>query len=268
MHRDLRVSPHTGQHFPQRDLHVSAGRDGVSLRALGFDGRHNITVHTHPRGEHRPAFTAVHQPDSSPITAATVFTEKVDQLVGRFDGVRADAQGAGEDVGRASGNHRYRGHPFGGLGPAGLSQQPVDHLIHGCRRRRDDDHVDAVAFGVSAISTAWAAMLGVCDDELHPALRACASRSRPALVVEVAFGFTISTARTLTYRTGVSSASAPSVVRYAGFIAAAEGAVAVVVAAVLLVRGSRVQSSGSSTVWDSRMVRHHGRVLSSRRAGR
>ena len=53
----------------------------------------------------------------------------------------------------------------------------------------------------------------------------------------MAFGFTIRTARTLTYRTGVSSASAPSVVRYAGFIAAAEGAVAVVAAVVLLIRG-------------------------------
>ena len=49
----------------------------------------------------------------------------------------------------------------------------------------------------------------------------------------MAFGFTISTARTLTYRTGVSS---PSAVRYAGFIAAAEGAAALIVAVVLVIR--------------------------------
>ena len=92
---------------------------------------------------------------------------------------------------------------------------------------------------VSAISTAWPRCSVCATDGSTWLSRACASRSRPALVVEVAFGFTISTARTLTYRTGWAQHRRHRFVRYAGFIAAAEGAVAVVVAAVLLVSGVR-----------------------------
>ena len=203
-----------------------------------------------------PAVNTAHRsPQSiSPIrrhdaVAALVVGQQVDELVGGLDRVRADAQRAGEDIGRAAGHHRDRGRVRPGSAPGslrsarpGYAQHPVDHFVHRAVAAVDDDHVDAVAGGVAAISTAWprwSVWMTVSSTRLSSAW---ASRSRPAAVVDVAFGFTISTARTdeepirPTSTLGVVTVPAPATVRQAAVLVALEGAALVVVALTLIVR--------------------------------
>ncbi len=97
-----------------------------------------------------------------------VVGQQVDELVGRLDRVRADAEGAGEDVGRPARNHADRGRA--GAGPADL-HDPVDHFVHRSVAAVDDQHVDAVAGGVAADLDGVATVVGVHDGQLDPALQ-------------------------------------------------------------------------------------------------
>ena len=58
--------------------------------ALSLDSGHDVAVHAHPGGEHRPAFAAVHQADAPPGLATAVGGQQVDELIRGLDGVRAD----------------------------------------------------------------------------------------------------------------------------------------------------------------------------------
>src|SRR5882757_3927526 len=97
-----------------------------------------------------------------------------------------------------------------------------------------------------AISMAWPRWSVCATVRLTRLSSACASRSRPAGVVEVAFGLTISTARTGqkpiqarptgTLTLAVVIVPAPATVRQAGVVVALEGAALAVVAVVLVVR--------------------------------
>ena len=79
----------------------------------------------------------------------------------------------------------------------GPPQQAVDHLVHRAVAAVHDDHVDAVARRPAGRSR-WRGRGGRCARRSARTRlsSAWASRSRPAGVVDVAFGLTISTART------------------------------------------------------------------------
>ena len=76
-----------------------------------------------------------------------------------------------------------------------MAEHAVDHPAHRAVAAVHDDQVDPVRDGRLCEFGAVTAVVGVFDGELQAALERMASRSRPAGVVEVAVGFTISTAR-------------------------------------------------------------------------
>ncbi len=99
-----------------------------------------------------------------------VLAEQVDELVGRLDRVGADAQRAGEHVGRSAGHHPDGGR-VGAREPAALAQHAVDHLVHRAVAAVHDQHVDAVAGGLAGDLDGVAAVVGVRDGQLDPALQ-------------------------------------------------------------------------------------------------
>ena len=81
------------------------------------------------------------------------------------------------------------------VGVAGAAEQAVDHVADRAVAAVHDDQVDPVLGGRLRDFAAVAAV-SVCSTVSSRRLfSACASRSRPAVVVDVAVGLTISTAR-------------------------------------------------------------------------
>src|SRR5207249_990329 len=106
--------------------------------------------------------------DAAPYLAPSVARQQVHELVRRLGRVGADAQRAGEHVGRAAGND-----PDGWGGPArtDLAENSVDDLVHRAVAAVHDQHVDALTRRVAGDLDGVAPVVGVRDGQLHAALQ-------------------------------------------------------------------------------------------------
>ena len=221
---------------------------------------------------------AVDQADAAPGLVTAVVVDQLDELVGGRDRIPGDTQRPRQHVGRAAGHHRDRGEVCRRRRRTGVAEQAVDHPAHRAVAAVHDDQVDPVRGGSLPEFVAVTAVVGVFDGELQAALeRMCqkvASRRRGGSGRWVHDQHRAHDARAyagrLSLRCGGTARSpgsagppdyadavttpAPSAVRGAGLIVALQGAAALVMAAVLVVRAiagadQRVVNGLGTAVW-------------------